>query len=138
MVTLCRFESDLRHHDFKKRAIGIMSDCIFCKIINKEISSEIIDENEHVIVFKDLNPKGPIHYLIVPKIHIENVSSIDDSDEHCTAVREMFSMIRKLAKNLPEPKAFTLISNNGKESGQTVFHMHWHLITGLNPAGKSQ
>jgi histidine triad (HIT) family protein len=113
-----------------------MSDCIFCKIINKEIPSEIIDENEHVIIFKDLNPKAPIHYLVVPKVHITNINEIDDTDEHYTAIREMFKMIRKLAKNLPEPKAFTLVSNNGKQAGQCVFHMHWHFLSGKNLSGK--
>ena len=106
-----------------------MSDCIFCKIISREIPSEIVDENEHVIVFKDLNPKAPIHYLIVPKIHITNINEVDDTDQHSAAMREMFKMIRKLGKKLPEPKAFTLVSNNGKQAGQCVFHMHWHFLS---------
>ena len=109
-----------------------MSNCIFCKIINKEVPSEIIDENEHVIVFKDLHPKAPIHYLIAPKIHIESINHVEDTEEHFTAVREMFKMIRKIAKSLPDPQAFTLVSNNGAAAGQSVFHMHWHLLSGKN------
>jgi len=109
-----------------------MSDCIFCKIINKEVSSEIIDENEHVIVIEDIRPKAPIHYLIIPKIHIQDINHLDDSQEHYESIKEMFKMVRKVAKNLPEPKAFNLISNNGVQAGQAVFHMHWHLISGKN------
>jgi len=109
-----------------------MSDCIFCKIIKKEIPSNIIDENEHVIVVEDIRPKAPIHYLVIPKIHIANINDIQDTEEHYTAVREMFKMVRKLAKNLDEPKAFNLVSNNGAQAGQCVFHMHWHFIAGKN------
>jgi len=109
-----------------------MSDCIFCKIINKEIPSDIVDENEYVIVFKDLHPKAPIHYLVVPKIHVKNINELEDIDKHNIALREMFKMIRKLAENLQAPNAFTLVSNNGKESGQSVFHMHWHFLSGKN------
>lgn len=107
-----------------------MANCIFCKIIDKEISSTIIDENEHVIVIQDINPKAPIHYLIIPKIHVANINDL--TDEHNTVVLEMWKMIRKLASNLPEPKAFNLISNNGAAAGQCVFHMHWHFIAGKN------
>jgi histidine triad (HIT) family protein len=107
-----------------------MANCIFCKIIAKEINSKIIDENDHVIVIEDIAPKAPIHYLVIPKIHVDNINEIDDSEEHSIAVREMFKMIRKLAKNLPEPKAFTLVSNNGAQAGQCVFHMHWHFLPG--------
>jgi len=111
-----------------------MDNCIFCKIIEKEIESTIIDENEHVIVIEDIRPKAPIHYLLIPKIHVVNFYDINvnDKPEHNVAMREMFKMVKKIAHNLPEPKAFTLISNNGKESGQCVFHMHWHLLAGKN------
>jgi len=109
-----------------------MSECIFCKIINKEISSKIIDENEHVIVIEDIRPKAPIHYLIIPKIHVSNISNLSDTPEHNNLIVEMFKMIRKLSKNFPEPKAFNLISNNGAQAGQCVFHMHWHILSGKN------
>ena len=109
-----------------------MSECIFCKIINKQIPSKIIDENNHVIVIEDINPKTPIHYLVIPKIHVSNINDLQDTQEHNTAVREMFKMIKKLAANLPEPRAFNLVSNNGKQAGQLVFHMHWHFMSGKN------
>ena len=109
-----------------------MAECIFCKIIEKKIESKIIDENKHVIVIEDIHPKAPVHYLIIPKIHVKSINEMEDTEEHYSAVREMFKIIRKIAKNLPEPKAFTLVSNNGAASGQSVFHMHWHLLSGKN------
>lgn len=109
-----------------------MSDCVFCKIIAKEIPSTIIDENDHVLVVKDINPKAPIHYLIIPKIHIININDLQETEEHYNVIREMFVMIKKLAKSLPEPQDFILVSNNGKTAGQCVFHMHWHLLAGKN------
>jgi histidine triad (HIT) family protein len=109
-----------------------MSECIFCKIINKEIPSKIIDENDHVIVIEDIKPKTPIHYLIIPKIHVANINELKDTPEHDTIVLEMFKMIRKIAHNLHEPPAFNLVSNNGKQAGQLVLHMHWHFMSGKN------
>lgn len=107
-----------------------MTDCVFCKIIKREIPSSIIKENDHVIVFRDLHPQAPIHYLIAPKIHIENLNFLEDTDEHYNMIKEMFKMIKLLAKDLPDQKAFTLVSNNGKNAGQSVFHMHWHFLSG--------
>jgi len=114
-----------------------MAECIFCKIISKVIPSSIIDENEHVLVVEDINKKAPIHYLIIPKIHIININDLQDTDEHNLVVHEMFKSVRKMAKGLPKPQSFTLVSNNGAESGQCVFHMHWHFLSGkkLSPTG---
>jgi len=109
-----------------------MVECIFCKIIKKEIDSTIIDENEHVLVIKDIRPKAPIHYLIIPKIHIANINALQDTPEHNASVQAMWKMIRTLSQHLPEPKAFNLISNNGAAAGQCVFHMHWHFLSGKN------
>ncbi|MBU1007816.1 HIT domain-containing protein [Candidatus Dependentiae bacterium] len=109
-----------------------MSTCLFCKIIEKEIPSDFVAENEHVIVIKDIQPKAPIHYLIIPKIHVPTINDILDTHEHTIAIQAMWGMLRNLAKNLPEPQAFNLIVNNGAASGQRVFHMHWHFISGKN------
>lgn len=106
-----------------------MSDasCIFCKIINREIKSEIIQENDQVVVVKDINPKAPVHYLIIPKKHFENLLTFDDDKEVACAV---MAMARDLGKALDKPQAFNVISNNGAEVGQSVFHMHWHFLSG--------
>ena len=109
--------------------------CIFCKIIQKEINSKTIKENEHAIVIQDLYPKAPIHYLILPKKHIININDFSDQDAQFYApamlqiARDVAKEIQK-AKQLTEPLAFNIVVNNGAAAGQSVFHSHWHLISG--------
>jgi len=102
--------------------------CLFCKIVGREINSEIIAENDHVIVIKDISPKAPVHYLIIPKKHFENLLTFDDAD--APVAHAVMAMARDLGKKLSTPQAFNLISNNGKEVGQSVFHSHWHFLSG--------
>ncbi len=108
--------------------------CIFCKIINKEIPSNIIYETERVLVIEDLHPKAPYHYLILSKKHVENINFIGDDD--LGIIADMVAVARDLSKkirqesNLTEPVAFNLISNNGAAAGQSVFHLHWHFLAG--------
>ena len=111
-------------------------DCVFCKIIQKEIPSEIIKETEHILVVKDLYPKAPYHYLIIPKKHIINLNHIEDEDlfyvlEMAKVIRDISKDIQK-EKGLDEPLDFNIISNNGAKAGQSVFHMHWHFLAGKN------
>jgi histidine triad (HIT) family protein len=104
--------------------------CLFCKIIGREINSEIIRENDNVIVIKDINPKAAVHYLIIPKKHFENLLTLDDDDKQMA--HSIMAMARDLGKSLKEPQAFNLISNNGAAVGQSVFHSHWHFLSGSN------
>ncbi|MBD3273039.1 HIT domain-containing protein [Candidatus Dependentiae bacterium] len=110
--------------------------CVFCKIIQKEIPSEIIKETENILVIKDLHPKAPYHYLVIPKKHIVNLNYIKDND--LFYVTEMGKVIRDISKDiqkekgLNKPLPFNLISNNETEAGQSVFHMHWHFLSGKN------
>ena len=92
-----------------------MQDCIFCKIIQKQVPTEMVAENDTVIVVKDIAPKAPIHYLIIPKNHIKNVV---DHDDICRAPAGALQI------------SFRLIMNNGVDAGQTVFHLHCHFISG--------
>jgi len=102
-------------------------DCIFCKIINKETPADIVYESEKVIVFKDINPKAPIHILIVPKKHITSVKEVEIEDKELLG--ELFLVAKKIArdKNL---KGYKLIVNVGREAGQIVDHLHIHLLSG--------
>jgi len=108
--------------------------CVFCKIIQKKIPSKIIKENEHVLVIEDISPKAPIHYLVIPKKHIINLNYLTDQDSQ--VAWEVMKMFRDLAKDLQkkfgleEPLDFNIISNNGKKAMQSVFHMHWHFVSG--------
>ena len=103
-------------------------ECIFCKIIKKEIPSQIIKENADVIVIEDISPKAPIHYLIIPKKHIKNINHISEEDKNIAW--QMVKMAKELASDIGDPHAFNLISNNEAQAGQCVFHMHWHFISG--------
>jgi len=105
-----------------------VQDCIFCKIISKEIPTTIIEENDDVLVIQDLHPKAPVHYLIIPKKHIVNVKEMDQQDAVYTA--KMMLIAQQLSKNLSGDQSFRLIMNNGAGSGQSVFHMHMHFLSG--------
>ena len=102
--------------------------CIFCKIIRKEVSTKLIDENQHCIVIEDIAPKAPVHYLIIPKKHIVNIHDLQIED--VPIIGELALMAQKIAKKLSEPKSFGLIMNNGPEAGQSVMHMHFHFLSG--------
>ena len=103
--------------------------CIFCKIIQRTIKSTIIKENDHVLVIQDISPKAPIHYLILPKRHVESILALTQDDEqYCW---HMLQMARDLGNELPN-KAFNLITNNGAAAGQSVFHLHMHFLAGKN------
>ena len=102
--------------------------CIFCKIIAKEIPSTIVAENENVLVIKDIAPKAPIHYLIIPKVHRENIQGFLPED--CIIAASCLFMAQELAQKLSGTQSFRLISNNGADSGQCVFHLHFHFLSG--------
>lgn len=104
-----------------------MSDCIFCKIANKEINSEIVYENDNVIAFKDLNPKAKIHLLIIPKKHYETILDMVDEE----TMKDLFKAIKEIAKqyNIDE-KGFRIINNCKEDGGQEVMHIHFHMLAG--------
>ena len=105
-----------------------MEDCIFCKLANGDIPTELVYEDEFVAAFKDLNPQAPIHILVVPKKHYENVMSVEDNDG---IIAKIYSAINKIAKKeYFDESGFRVINNCGKDAGQTVMHMHFHIIAG--------
>jgi histidine triad (HIT) family protein len=103
-------------------------ECIFCKISNKEIPSNFIFETKSIFVIKDINPSDKTHLLIIPKIHIINMASIDLENDQ-TFCQDFFLVTAKLAKHLSGNKSFKILCNNGSESGQIVMHLHWHFIS---------
>ena len=106
-----------------------MDDCIFCKIINREIPSDIVYEDEEVLAFKDINPQMPIHILVIPKKHIESIIDLKIQDE--TLVGRIFIAIKNIAKDIGIDKTgFRVISNCGENAGQTVKHLHFHILAG--------
>lgn len=108
-----------------------MNNCIFCKIVNGEIPSAIVYEDETVLAFKDINPAAPVHVLIIPKKHIASLKEI--TVENIKILADIHLAAKKIAQELGiYDKGFRLINNCGEDAGQTVFHLHYHLIGGTN------
>ncbi len=120
-----------------------MEDCIFCKIANGEIGT-LIYENEFVAAFDDLNPQAPVHTLIVPKKHIENIEDLHFGEGNChhdgeekeapcdgKYIKEIFKAIKEVAKiKGVSESGYRIISNCGKNAGQSVMHLHFHMLAG--------
>ena len=102
-----------------------MNDCIFCKIINGEFGTEFVYENEHAVVFNDINPKADTHLLVVPRLHVESLNELDDKN----LLAELMLTVKAVTKQLGIKSYKTLI-NTGKEAGQEVFHLHIHILAG--------
>ena len=109
--------------------------CIFCGIVSGEVKSQLVYENDDVVAFKDLNPQAPTHLLIIPKKHISRLSQAQDGDA------ELLGKVLLAARDLAKKygiEDFRLVTNNGKGAGQSVGHLHFHLMAGrrfLWPAG---
>ncbi len=106
--------------------------CIFCKIINKEIPSEIVYENDKVLAFKDLSPQAPFHILIIPKDHIASPSEL--TSENAYVVGDIALAAAEIAKKENLEEGYRLVANSGKDAGQTVFHLHFHMLAKRNMA----
>lgn len=103
-----------------------MSDCIFCKIVSKEIPAKIIYEDQDCLAFHDINPAAPVHFLIIPKAHIVSLYEVDDA--HQLILGKMLFLAPKLAKQEGCEDGFRTIINTGRVGGQEVFHLHIHVI----------
>lgn len=106
-----------------------MSDCIFCKIANREIPSDIIYEDDKVIAFNDIDPQSPVHFLVIPKEHISSIKNIDG--DSASLISHVVLVINKIAKEkgLAE-KGYRIVNNCGEHGGQTVAHLHFHVLGG--------
>ena len=106
-----------------------MDDCVFCKIIKGEIPSEKVYEDDKVLAFKDINPAAPIHVLVIPKEHVQNVLEINHENKEM--ISDIFLAINKIAKQLGiDQNGFRVITNCGKDAGQEVMHLHFHILAG--------
>jgi histidine triad (HIT) family protein len=105
-----------------------MENCLFCKIINGEIPSSIVYQNDDVVAFKDINPQAPVHILVVPKKHIQ--CALDSEAADGKMLSAVFSAIAKIAKENKLDNGFRIINNCGADGGQTVPHLHFHLLGG--------
>ena len=109
-------------------------DCLFCKIYQGAIPAKKVFENDNVIAFHDINPKAPVHILVIHKVHTPSVSETDS--EHSYIFADIFDAIRIIADELSlNEMGYRLIINNGKAAGQEVFHVHVHIIGGVASLG---
>ena len=100
--------------------------CVFCDIVNNKIKSEKIYEDEDVLAFKDVEPQAPVHFLVIPKKHIKSLNEVKEED--FKLIGKIFSAIQKIIKNLNIEKGFRVINNCGEDGGQTVEHIHFHVL----------
>ena len=106
-----------------------MNDCIFCKIIKKEIPSSIVYEDDNILAFRDINPAAPVHILVIPKKHISSLVDLKQEDE--LVIGKVYTVINKIAKEegIAE-KGFRVVVNCGEDGGQEVKHLHFHILGG--------
>ena len=110
-------------------------DCIFCKIIGGEIPSAKVYEDDSVYAFKDIQPQAPVHVLVVPKKHIASLNDIQNEDE--ALIGHLFSVCKQLASDLGLAQSgYRIINNCGDDAGQTVKHLHFHILGGVNMGEK--
>ena len=105
-----------------------MTECLFCKIINKEIDSSIVYEDEDVLAINDINPQAPVHILLMPKKHIANLDDVQESDQGLLGYIQFRA--REIARQVGLDGNFRLMTNCGWKAGQRVFHLHYHLMGG--------
>ena len=106
-----------------------MADCIFCKIAAKEIPATVVYEDELVVAFKDLEPQAPFHALVIPKKHIESVGVLTPEDKEL-AGHIMCEVIPAIVKENKLDNGFRVVANTGEDGGQTVKHLHFHVLGG--------
>jgi histidine triad (HIT) family protein len=106
----------------------VMSDCLFCKIIKREVPGSIVYEDDRILAFNDINPQAPTHILVVPKRHIASLNDMQPSDDGI--VGELVRRAAALAKERGLTGGFRTVFNTNRDAGQTVFHVHLHLLGG--------
>lgn len=105
-----------------------MSDCIFCKIVRGEIPSQKVYEDEDMYAFHDINPVAPVHFMVIPKLHLDSLADADGSHE--ALLGRLLLLAPKLARQLGLENGFRTVINTGRGGGQEVFHLHIHVIGG--------
>lgn len=106
-----------------------MSDCLFCKIAEKKIPSKIVHEDDRVVAFEDVNPQAPVHVLVIPRKHVASVSELNEADAGLLGHLMLIGAAVAKQKGVAE-SGYRLVANTGRNAGQTVFHLHFHLLGG--------
>ena len=107
------------------------NDCLFCRIIKKEIPASIVAENEHCVAFRDINPQAPVHILVIPREHVGSLNDVRDAE----SIGRLHLMASRLAKSEGiAQRGYRVVVNTNADAGQTVFHLHAHLLGGRRMA----
>lgn len=106
-----------------------MSDCLFCKIVAKAIPAKVVHEDDHTLAFDDIHPQSPVHTLVIPKRHVASVQDLGEADQ--TLLARLLLTCTKVAKDKGlADSGFRFVANTGRDGGQTVFHLHFHVMGG--------
>lgn len=105
-----------------------MEDCLFCKIAARDIEAEVVHESEGIVAFRDINPGAPTHVLVIPKRHIASAADLGTSDGELLA--EMFGVMAEIARSAGLDGGFRVVTNIGPDAGQSVHHLHFHVLGG--------
>jgi len=105
-------------------------DCIFCRIVSREIPSDVVFEDDEIMAFRDLNPMAPVHVLIIPKEHISSLDETTGADGQSAMLGRLMLKIKEIAALLGLEKGYRVVSNCGEDGMQTVEHLHFHLLGG--------
>ena len=103
-------------------------DCLFCKIVAGEIPSDCVHEDDEIIAFRDISPQAPSHVLVIPRRHIPDFHALTDADSDLLA--RLFGVTRRIAENEGIENGYRVVTNVGPDAGQSVFHLHFHLLGG--------
>lgn len=106
-----------------------MEDCLFCRIVKREIPSSIVYEDDLILGFKDIQPQAPVHVLLIPKVHISSMNDIEK--EHGEIIAHLISVVPQVAEKMGiKDSGYRVVVNCGEDGGQTVFHLHYHILGG--------
>jgi histidine triad (HIT) family protein len=106
-----------------------MSDCLFCRMVRGEIPVKVFHENEHVLAFHDIHPQAPTHLLVIPKVHVESLAQL--AEGHRALMAELLLAVQQVARAAGiEEAGYRTVANTGVHGGQSVFHLHFHVLGG--------
>jgi histidine triad (HIT) family protein len=111
-----------------------MEDCIFCKIVAGTIPSQKVYEDDEMLAFRDISPQAPVHFMIIPKTHVESLAQC--GPEHAPVLGRMLAVAARLAREQGSPDGFRTIVNTGRIGRQDVYHLHIHILGGPDPLGR--
>jgi histidine triad (HIT) family protein len=113
----------------RQKGEEVMDECLFCKIVRKEIPAKIVHESKNVLAFDDINPQAPLHILVIPKVHLSSITKVEK--KHAQLLAEMVEVINLVTqKKAVNGTGFRVIVNHGPDAGQAVAHLHFHVLGG--------